>query len=162
VIAGNHKPRLRVVDEAIRRRLHMIPFAVTIPPERRDGQLQEKLREEWPGILQWAVQGLSQWQRVGLAPPRAVLDLTESYLATQDRLSDWIEDECIVGRAEWASGAELYRSFCQHGAAQEGERLGSQQFGDLLESHNFPRHRQHHSGPRGHSGISLKPPPEVI
>src|SRR5262245_25026963 len=27
VIAGNHKPGLRSVDEAIRRRLHLVPFA---------------------------------------------------------------------------------------------------------------------------------------
>ncbi len=32
VIAGNHKPGLRSVDEAIRRRFHLIPFGVTIPP----------------------------------------------------------------------------------------------------------------------------------
>jgi putative DNA primase/helicase len=31
VIAGNHKPGLRSVDEAIRRRFHLVPFAVTIP-----------------------------------------------------------------------------------------------------------------------------------
>jgi putative DNA primase/helicase len=32
LIAGNHKPGLRWVDEAIRRRLHLIPFTITIPP----------------------------------------------------------------------------------------------------------------------------------
>jgi putative DNA primase/helicase len=37
MIAGNHKPRLRSVDEAIRRRFHLIPFAVTIPPSRNRG-----------------------------------------------------------------------------------------------------------------------------
>jgi hypothetical protein len=31
VIAGNHKPRLRNVDEAIRRRIDLVPFTVTIP-----------------------------------------------------------------------------------------------------------------------------------
>ena len=31
IIAGNHKPGLRSVDEAIRRRFHLIPFTVTIP-----------------------------------------------------------------------------------------------------------------------------------
>ena len=31
MIAGNHKPSLRGVDEAIRRRIHLVPFAVTIP-----------------------------------------------------------------------------------------------------------------------------------
>jgi len=31
VIAGNHKPGLRSVEEAMRRRLHLVPFTVTIP-----------------------------------------------------------------------------------------------------------------------------------
>ena len=36
-VAGNHKPSLRSVDEAIRRRFNLIPFTVTIPtgPTRR-------------------------------------------------------------------------------------------------------------------------------
>ena len=50
VIAGNHKPSLRSVDEAIRRRFHLIPFGVTIPAGERDGELADKLRTEWPGI----------------------------------------------------------------------------------------------------------------
>jgi putative DNA primase/helicase len=36
VIAGNHMPGLRSIDEAIRRRLYLIPFSVTIPPDERD------------------------------------------------------------------------------------------------------------------------------
>jgi putative DNA primase/helicase len=38
VIVGNHKPAIRNIDEAMKRRMHMIPFTVTIPPERRDGR----------------------------------------------------------------------------------------------------------------------------
>jgi putative DNA primase/helicase len=54
IIAGNHKPALRSVDEAIRRRLHLVPWNVVIPPAERDKKLGEKLRAEWPGILAWA------------------------------------------------------------------------------------------------------------
>jgi len=50
-IAGNHKPALRGVDEAMRRRLHLIPFTVTIPPAERDPGLTDSLRAEWPAIL---------------------------------------------------------------------------------------------------------------
>ena len=35
-ISGNHKPSLKSVDEAIKRRFHLIPFTVTIPKEKRD------------------------------------------------------------------------------------------------------------------------------
>ena len=49
IIAGNHKPSLRSVDEAIRRRFHLIPFAVTIPPEERDGELDRKAERRMAG-----------------------------------------------------------------------------------------------------------------
>ena len=49
MVAGNHKPSLRSVDEAIRRRLHLIPFTVTIPPEDRDEHLADTLKNEWGG-----------------------------------------------------------------------------------------------------------------
>jgi putative DNA primase/helicase len=34
IIAGNHKPGLKSVDEAIRRRFNLIPFTVTNPARR--------------------------------------------------------------------------------------------------------------------------------
>src|SRR5690606_30840565 len=42
----NHRPRVAGTDEGIWRRLRLIPFAVTVPPERRDPRLPEKLRAE--------------------------------------------------------------------------------------------------------------------
>ena len=62
LIAGNHKPTLRNVDEAIRRRMYLIPFTVTIPEDERDETLTEKLRAEWPGILQWMIDGCLMWR----------------------------------------------------------------------------------------------------
>ena len=42
-VAGNHKPAIRNIDEAMKRRLHLIPFTITVPPEKRDKHLQQKL-----------------------------------------------------------------------------------------------------------------------
>jgi putative DNA primase/helicase len=46
MIAGNQKPALRTVDEAIRRRFHLVPFRVVIPIDERDKQLSDKLVAE--------------------------------------------------------------------------------------------------------------------
>ena len=73
-VAGNHKPSLKNVDDAIRRRLHLIPF--TFKPKEPDRDLADKLVAEWPGILRWAIDGCLEWQRVGLAPPPAVVEAT--------------------------------------------------------------------------------------
>jgi putative DNA primase/helicase len=84
VIAGNHRPALRAVDEAIRRRLHLIPYTITIPPEDWDETLTECLKAEWPGILAWMIEGCLRWQSEGLNPPKAMLEATAEYLAAED------------------------------------------------------------------------------
>jgi putative DNA primase/helicase len=99
-IGGNHKPVIRTVDEAIRRRFIMATFTVTIPEEERDKDLGEKLKAEWPGILAWLIDGCLEWQRVGLAKPQAVLDTTATYLEAQDVLQDFLDTCCAVGKTE--------------------------------------------------------------
>jgi len=100
LIAGNHKPGLRGVDEAMRRRFYLVPFTVTIPPEQRDKNLFEKLKPEWGGILQWAIGGCLEWQATGLNPPAVVREATEAYLAGEDAQTQWL-DECCVRDAAY-------------------------------------------------------------
>lgn len=94
VIAGNHKPALRSVDEAVKRRFHLVPFTQTIPDHERDPHLPEKLQAEWPGILAWAIEGCLEWQRIGLAPPPSVRAATASYLADEDTIGQFIAERC--------------------------------------------------------------------
>ena len=53
-LAGNHQPVIRGDDHGIWRRIVLIPFLVTIPPEKRDRMLAEKLRDEYPGGVELA------------------------------------------------------------------------------------------------------------
>jgi putative DNA primase/helicase len=94
-IIGNQKPSLNHVDEAIRRRLLLVPFTVKIPESERDAKLPEKLwdQERW-AILRWCVEGGIEWKRNGLNPPAVVREATDSYFADQDILGQWI-DECV-------------------------------------------------------------------
>src|SRR5262249_5031698 len=87
IIAGNHKPGLKSVDEAIRRRFNLIPFTVTIPSDERDETLPEKLKAELPGIMQWMIEGCVDWQERGLAPPEIVTKATAAYLEAEDALA---------------------------------------------------------------------------
>ena len=57
----NHKPQIKGQDTAIWRRIHLIPFNLTIPEAERDKDLPAKLKEELPGILRWAVIGCLNW-----------------------------------------------------------------------------------------------------
>jgi putative DNA primase/helicase len=111
IIAGNHKPGLRSVDEAIRRRFNLVPFSVTIPEADRDPDLSEKLKAEWPGILAWIIGGCREWQEIGLQAPEIVTKATAEYLDQQDSLTAWITEDCQTG-SEYSCGAmALFKSW---------------------------------------------------
>ena len=150
IIAGNHKPGLRSVDEAIRRRFHLVPFAVTIPPEDRDIDLANKLRTEWRGILQWAIEGCLKWQAEGnLAKPKAVADATAAYLEAEDAMAAWVEDRCECKASFEDTAAKLFASW-KAWAELNGEFVGSQkQFAEKLQSRGFERKAIGHKNARG-------------
>jgi putative DNA primase/helicase len=154
-ICGNHKPRLTNVDEAMRRRMLLVPFMVQIPAAERDPDLPHKLKAEWPAILRWCIDGCLEWQRIGLAPPPIVRDATEEYFAAQDTLGQWLGD-CTKdgGTFAFTLTADLFASWktwC------EGNNLkpGSQQaLSEALSARGHIKKRDS-SGRRGFSNLTI-------
>lgn len=138
VIIGNHQPTLKTVDEAMRRRFNMIPF--TIKPKRKDQNLQEKLKAEWPGILRWAINGCLDWQKHGLIRPEVVLRATAAYFEEQDVMGSWLRDNCEVNVEDeylTSSATELFRSWSNYCKAA-GEQPGSQKtFAQSMRREHF-------------------------
>jgi putative DNA primase/helicase len=112
MICGNNKPRLSSVGEAMRRRLLLVPFTVQIPEAERDQELPTKLRQEWPAILRWMLDGCQEWQRIGLAPPPTVLKATESYFQEENTLQQWLDEKTYDGSAAaFTRTADLFASW---------------------------------------------------
>jgi putative DNA primase/helicase len=109
VIAGNHKPSLRNVDEAMRRRLHLIPFMRK--PNVVNKDLRDQLWEERNGILAWCVDGCLNWQARGLDAPESVRVATEDYFADQDMIAQWIAEKCETGSSFTVKIRDLYTSY---------------------------------------------------
>jgi putative DNA primase/helicase len=154
VIAGNHKPGLRSVDEAIRRRLHLVPFTVTIPPAERDPELTEKLKAEWPAILQWMIDGCLDWQRDGLSPPETIKAATTEYLNAEDSIAAWIADCCEREPLAFEATANLYASYtgwCQRSGESPGAR---KDFREKLMLKNMVE--KNTSAARGFNGLRLQ------
>ena len=158
VIVGNHKPVLRNVDDAARRRFNIIPF-VHKPPVP-DRQLEEKLKAEWPAILAWAIEGALDWQENGLVRASVVADATNEYFTEQDSVRQW-EAECCTtgGRNISDTTAALFASWSAYAQAN-GEKPGTTKwFSQILHRHGYepvaetPGHRKR----RGFLGIAVKP-----
>jgi putative DNA primase/helicase len=158
-IAGNHKPRLRVIDEAMRRRMLLVPFTVQIPPKERDLKLMEKLEPEWPAILRWALDGYIEWQKVGLMAPAIVTSATNEYFESEDTFGQWIEDECtaeIGNQNKWDRFSELFESWTDY-ATKIGDPSGSSKaFSEALSNRGFVACRKGDNRTRAFYGIRRK------
>lgn len=94
-IATNHKPIIRGTDLGIWRRIKLIPFEVNIPDSKVDKNLKYKLRQEFPQILAWAVEGCIKWQKYGIDEPECVVEATKEYKHEMDLIGGFV-DQCIL------------------------------------------------------------------
>jgi len=158
IIAGNHRPGLRSVDEAIRRRFNLIPFTVTIPAPERDQRLAEKLAAEWPGILHWMIEGCRSWRSEGLNAPEAVRAATAAYLEAEDPMVSWIEDAGEADAGTWESTQALFKSW-KSWAERTGEYAGKmRKFSQRLEDRGERfgiRKQRNVAGQRGFVGLRV-------
>jgi putative DNA primase/helicase len=159
-LTGNHRPGLRSVDPAIRRRLHLIPFPVHIPLSADDRRLRERLRREWGGILAWAIAGCLAWQRQGLAPPAAVTDTTNDYLGDEDVVTGWIAECCEPDPQQATYASVLFTSFASWlDDAKEFPRA-RRWLVSALQDRGYRRFRDQRAGPNSGqiavAGLALK------
>lgn len=111
MIAGNNQPSFRGVDEAIRARVVLVPFTVTIPAEKRDPDLADKLRAEGPKILRWAIDGAVEWQKRGLDVPASVAAASTEYMDDEDTLGQFLSDETVSTPDGFVTTGELHQRF---------------------------------------------------
>ncbi len=129
-MATNHKPRIRGADNGIWRRIKMIPFTVTIPPEQRDKKLTEKLIAENSGILNWLLAGYVMWKKEGLTmEPDAVRNANEEYRMDMDVVGTFV-NECldIDASMKWRLNNTLLYNTYMKWCTKNNERLQSQKW----------------------------------
>jgi putative DNA primase/helicase len=155
-LAANHKPEIRGTDYAIWRRIHLIPFTVTIPKEEQDKRLLQKLKAELPGILNWALQGCQEWQREGLCEPGKVQEATKEYREEMDPLGSFLNDCCTLSPGVQAPAADLYRAYTKWCQANGEDPLTQHVFGRLLRDRGLTKDRSSVTGRTVWKGISLR------
>jgi putative DNA primase/helicase len=157
-LVANHKPVVRGSDYAVWRRILVVPFTVTIPEEERDPRLLDKLRQELPGIMLWALEGLQQWREKGLAPPPTVRQATEEYRREMDVLGDWLAERCVADPAAVTPFRELYEDYTEWCKAQGELALGQRSFGNRLTERGYPATLMADGKTRARRGVRLRGP----
>lgn len=152
-ISGNHKPDIANLDDALKRRFHMIPFMVKIA--NRDKSIPDKLLAELDGIMAWAVQGCLEWQRVGLNPPPAVMAATEEYFNQQDAVAQWLTENVRPCPDGFVEGQTLFADWKQWALARGEQPRNLNRFLSPRLSKQFAKDNHPVNRRAGFKGIAL-------
>lgn len=140
VMLTNHRPIVRGDDEAIWRRMRVVPFDVIVPKAEQDGHLKDKLREEIDGILTWLVAGCLAWQHSGLEEPERVQEATASYRHDSDTLGAFLEKRCLTYTHSHVKSSELFAAWQGWCRTQGVGDTGTQKaFSLAMESRGFTK-----------------------
>jgi putative DNA primase/helicase len=152
-LVANDMPRVRGTDTAFWRRVRVIPFEVKIPASEKDLALPTKLRQEFPGILAWAVRGCKEWQANGLTEPPAVTQASGRWLAAADHLKMFVEEFLIEDPKNRLASSMLYNQYTLWCRKNGEQPLTIQKLNaSLRDSHNFT----HKQSKRGSEWVGIK------
>ena len=153
-LATNFLPRLSGDDDAIWRRVRTIPMRTVI----RAGSTEIKgfggiLSQEGDGILNWLLEGLREYRRIGLAEPAAILKDVETYRTDTDTVASWLNFATLEGAytidpdglLQLSAAYGHYDSYCidngmtKYGKQRFAKKLSSLSFGLSVETRGGQR-----------------------
>ena len=135
LMSGNGYPRIAGNDEGIWRRMAVVPWLVTIPTaERREfEEFVESFRPEFPGILNWLIEGVKIYLREGLVIPETVDKATQEYRDDMDRTAGFVT-RCVIrdATAPPLQANLLYKAYCKDTEEQGGKPMNNTAFGRAM------------------------------
>lgn len=160
LMSGNGYPRITGNDDGIWRRMAVVHWPVKVPEaERREfEEMLAYFRPEYPGILNWLIEGVKIYLKEGLVIPDAVRSATQEYRDDMDRTAGFVA-HCVVrdGDAPPVQGKDLYHAYCEYTLDQGGKPMNVTAFGRAMAK-KFPKDRS--SGVVVYQGIRLVNPVE--
>ncbi|MFM0034389.1 phage/plasmid primase, P4 family [Paraburkholderia strydomiana] len=153
-LAGNYKPTIKGNDHGIWRRMKLIPFTVTIPPEKRDPDLERKLRDELPGILNWALVGCQQWRENGykLNEPKIIINELSEYRNEMDVVESWLAEFTRPDPAGEIHFGDAYKFFKSWSEAEYNFSYSRKRLGMILQDKGYKPAAKPH---RVYKGLTL-------
>lgn len=142
VMVTNHRPVIKGCDEGIWRRVLLVPFTVTIPTEKQDLELGNKLMDEASGILNWMLEGYRKWRQEGLNPPKIVTEYTREYRSEMNWIGRFIDDCCVVTANASVKSSDLYKAYKKWTEYEEEFAVSHTEFSKRLQSAGYRKKRK--------------------
>lgn len=139
-LVGNHRPKIVGRDDGIWRRFRLVEWSVKIPEERRDLRLDQKIASEFPGILNWMIEGALALGDRGTCPPAAVVVATDRFRQDSDDFGTFLRDKTVEdpeGTITKADLYALYKEYCDEQEIRDCYRYSKKKVGKLIFERGF-------------------------
>jgi len=156
-VFSNHRPRIQGRDEAIWRRLRLVPW---VPEHERDPDLLDKLKAETPGILNWIVTGARRFLADGFTPPQTVSAATADYRMDEDTAGRFVAEVLHISDG-WAWSADIVDALNQWTSDQAIDPPPDmREIGAILKNAGCTNKQRRRGGRKGvmWTGVTLNPP----
>ncbi len=147
-LVGNHRPKIVGRDEGMWRRFRLVEWSVQIPEERRDHRLDQKLAQEFPGILNWMIEGALDLGDRGTCPPASVMAATDKFRKDSDDFGAFLRDKTVddpEGTITKTDLYDLYKEYCTEQEIQERFRFSKKKVGKLIFERGYDEGTIHHT-----------------
>ncbi|TLP97362.1 hypothetical protein FEF26_07865 [Nesterenkonia salmonea] len=138
-LVGNHQPNFDGSDDAMRRRLRVIPFDEDIPEDKKLPGLQARLINEHLGaVLAWAAEGAVEYHQYGLGEvPPLVKATTSDYAEESDPVGQFLDEQCLIAEHETILVSEFRGCYVQWCQARGLPPMGDKRIADALQRHGI-------------------------
>jgi len=153
-MATNHKPVIKGTDHGIWRRIKLIPFTTRIEECKQDKDLENKLRNEASGILNWLLEGTERWKHEKLRTPDIVLNATEEYRGEMDVIGNFLKEKCFIDLKYSIRIRELYKAYSDWCDDNKEHAVSERFFSMRLKDMGYEQRRT--SEARFWSGLALR------
>jgi len=130
---GNYIPRSTDTSGALESRSRVVEFPYRVDESKIDRKLFKSLREEYPEILRWMLDGLAKYQQDGLGTCPSIQTTSEKYSRDQSWLRRCAR-ECFEAGDGHLKTKEIHEVFTQFWEGENGRRWeGSKEAEKLTE-----------------------------
>lgn len=148
----NERPDISGVDEGIWRRVKLVDWKVTIPPEERRpiNDVLAEFDQERAGILNWLLAGLKRYLDEGFQVPEEIREATLAYREDNDPVGSFLnacvhhgKDKAELVEGRNVSARAMYNAYQAYCHANSVRVFTQKSFAQILTQKGFVRRRAH-------------------
>lgn len=137
LVTANNLPAPKTLDFAMRRRFLILEIDFKASEEEKDGELDERLKDEYPAILAWIIRGAVSWYRMKLMPPKEVCHAVDDYFDAHDWPGKWIAECTRRSSKTFTANFAILKSFNAFMRREGQDEWTSQALGGVFKKKGY-------------------------